>query len=524
VRLALILFAAALCLAVAALLAHRESVEATLPSSEALIRLEDAPEEFVRDRSPELQLSLQDLPQWRSDPVLVDPAGTYVESQQYCADEEYSNDKGALWHGHGVCGDLAALGDEWFFEQPPYLHLSGRSYVGLLLAEEPDVDVDWLDRHRQYMRVSELDLAVERGVILSPEEELVRHLDPARLRSLLEGSSLLLTDAHVWIAVETREGAGATEYSVFPREDWDHHLASIGFTATPMHEGAQCLTSAGEVCLRVALDRARRLADRSTLLSAVAGLLLLAGLLALALRRLQMRRRDEAARAFVLQTLSHEIRTPATSLALSLEPIRRHFDDLPEEVQVPFLRICDSVQHLQRVIEASTHYLRGHLDGRHIKFSETCIPDIGAYLRDIVDEEAERSSAELSFRPLARPRGAALDPYWVRVCLENLLQNASRHGAPPIEVRLRAHHRDLRITVEDAGEGPELDFTQMTSPFGKRHDSPGLGFGLAVVRQLVEAMGGGLEFERRPTRFTIHLRSVLSQADVATAELVCEEA
>jgi len=509
---------------VAALVTHRASIEATLPSPEALLRLEEAPEVFVRDRTRELQFSLQELPQWRSDPVLVDPAGTYVESQQYCAEEEYTHDKGALWHGHGVCGDFAALGDEWFFEQPPYLHLSGRSYVALLLAEEPSVDVDWLDRHRQYMRVSELDLAVERGVILSPEEDAVRLLEPARLRSLLEGRSLLLTDAHVWVAVAAGEAAGTTDYAVFPREDWDVHLATLGFTGTPLHEGAQCLTSAGEVCFRVALDKARRLANRSTLLGVVSMFLLVAGVLALALRRFRVRRRDEAARAFVLQTLSHEIRTPATSLALSLEPIRRHFDDLPEEVQVPFLRICDSVQHLQRVIEASTHYLRGHLDGRHIKFSETCIPDVSAFLRDLVDEEAERSSSELCFRPLAEPRSATLDPYWVRVCVENLLQNASRHGAPPIEVRLRAHHRELWITVQDAGEGPELDFSQMTSPFGKRPDSPGLGFGLAVVRQLVGAMGGSLEFERGPTRFTICLRSVLSQADVAAAtELVCEE-
>ncbi len=510
-RLSLTLFGLALCVAAAAIVTHRASVEAGLPTQEAVDRLDEAPESFSRLREPELTLALEQLPQWRTDPVLVDPEGTYIESQQYyCAEDEYVPDKGFLWHGEGICGSITHLTESSFFEQPPYLHLSGRSYVALLLEEAPGVDLEWVARHLQYMRVLELGLAVELGVPLSLEEDAVRRLDPTQLRALLDGSALVLTQEHVWIASDELPGPGETHYGVYARRGWERALADLGFRSTPLREGMQCLARSGSVCFRAALDEARRLAGRAAILGMSALLLLLAGVLALAFHRLRAQRREEAARAFVLQMLSHEIRTPATSLALSLEPVRTHFDLLPEAVQGPFLRMCDSVQHLQRVIEASSQYLRGNLDGRHIDFKGTDIPDISVLLREVVADHGEH----IAFRALPRRRGARLDAYWVGVCVKNLLQNASRHGTPPIAVQLSAAHREIRITVQDMGDGPELDFAEMTSPFGKRGDSPGLGLGLAVVRQLVEAMGGCLEFERDPSRFTLRLRSVLSPSEL----------
>ncbi|MEO0813970.1 MAG: ATP-binding protein, partial [Myxococcota bacterium] len=178
---------------------------------------------------------------------------------------------------------------------------------------------------------------------------------------------------------------------------------------------------------------------------------------------------------------------------------REHFDELPDAVQPAFLRICDSVQRLQRMVEASGQYLRGEA----LSFRPVNVQDVGALLAELADEFEVKTVNRLN-RSEAR-----LDAYWLRVCVRNLLENAVRHGVRPVEMQLDNDDDRLLVSVQDAGRGLDRSLNHAVQPFVSCAASQGLGFGLAVVHRMVGAMGGRLSYRSNPTRFRVELPGVL---------------
>lgn len=508
-RLPFLLLFLSLGLAVAAVVTWRSSAVEALADPGLLRGLPDLPARFARDTEPAFEFSIEDLPQWQSDPVLVDKVGTYVDSRQFChpdlIDLEPNADKGEGWNETALCGSFEML-PAGFFRQPPYLHLSGHSYVLLALRTDPARygDVDWLTEHKAYLHVSELSEVARAGVRLTPAEGLVANLNEDDVRHLVAGTSLMLAGDRALIARGQSSEPAMTTYRAYLLETWLDFLHATPLVAAPQQDGDTCLAVIGTVCFNANPKGVERRLNQATVLGGGAIALLVGTVLLMGLRRVRSQRREQAARLFVLQTLSHEIRTPTTSLALSLEPIRRQFDDLPEGAQSAFLRICDNVQRLQRVVEASKQYLRGQVNGREIQFNRTSIPSVRDFVGGIL-EGYDREIALVESNEIAAVR---LDPYWVSVCIRNLIDNAVGHGADPIAVLLSRQGGDLTVTVQDERAGSRLSFKEMTAPFSRAQTSHGLGLGLAVVKQLMFAMGGSLRYQGVPTRFSLVFRSV----------------
>ena len=84
--------------------------------------------------------------------------------------------------------------------------------------------------------------------------------------------------------------------------------------------------------------------------------------------------------------------------------------------------------------------------------------------------------------------------------LANLVDNAMRHGKPPVLIRLRVRRRATRcVDVADHGPGIAPDARErLTQAFARGDASrgtPGTGLGLAIVQQIVRRMAGTLSFE-----------------------------
>jgi len=83
--------------------------------------------------------------------------------------------------------------------------------------------------------------------------------------------------------------------------------------------------------------------------------------------------------------------------------------------------------------------------------------------------------------------------------LANLVDNAMRHGKPPVLIRLSSDGAQVVIDVEDHGPGIAPDARErLTQAFARGDASrgtPGTGLGLAIVRQIVQRMHGTLSFE-----------------------------
>jgi len=119
-------------------------------------------------------------------------------------------------------------------------------------------------------------------------------------------------------------------------------------------------------------------------------------------------------------------------------------------------------------------------------------------LLGLAAEEAARR--DLAVTGTAAPvRG---DARLLRRLVRNLLDNAHRHGAPPIETAVTRSGGSVTLTVCDRGPGvPDAERERIFEPFyrlpGHREGGGGTGLGLAMVRQIARRHGGGVGCEPR---------------------------
>jgi two-component system sensor histidine kinase KdpD len=102
-----------------------------------------------------------------------------------------------------------------------------------------------------------------------------------------------------------------------------------------------------------------------------------------------------------------------------------------------------------------------------------------------------------------------VDPVLFEQVLINLLDNAVKHGAPPLEIHAACERDRVIVDVIDHGVGvpAELGAT-LFDKFVRASSAPGAGLGLAVVRAIVEAHGGRVDVANVPgagARFRVEL-------------------
>lgn len=92
------------------------------------------------------------------------------------------------------------------------------------------------------------------------------------------------------------------------------------------------------------------------------------------------------------------------------------------------------------------------------------------------------------------------DPKLLTRLVRNLMQNALRHGAPPVEVEVATAGSVVMLTVRDHGRGiPETEgdrvFEAFYRPSGRGEQAGGWGLGLSLVRQIAGHHGGAVRHE-----------------------------
>jgi hypothetical protein len=198
-----------------------------------------------------------------------------------------------------------------------------------------------------------------------------------------------------------------------------------------------------------------------------------------------------------LATLSHELRTPLNAIMGWLRMLRnprlddaqkRHALDVIERNARLQAQLINDLLDVSRIIA-------GKLEME--KYAVDLAPVVQEAIEAVRgDVEAKSLTLEASLDPAT---GEVLgDPMRLQQVVANLLSNAvkftPRHGR--IELRLERAAVNARLTVADSGEGIEPamlphvfePFQQADSTTTRSHQ--GLGLGLAIVRQLVEAHGG----------------------------------
>ncbi|WP_267968227.1 GAF domain-containing sensor histidine kinase [Myxococcus stipitatus] len=222
-----------------------------------------------------------------------------------------------------------------------------------------------------------------------------------------------------------------------------------------------------------------------------------------------VRLRDE-----FLSVASHELKTPLTSLKLQHGLIERVLGPESREKVAP--RLATAVRQVQRLTTLVDHLL----DVSRVSLGRLALEptelDLGQAVRDAVERMEEVFTlAGCSVRlHISTPLQGRWDALRLDQVLVNLLTNAAKYGAGrPVQVEAAAESDDLvRLSVRDEGIGiSEEDLPRLFGRFERavsdRHYG-GLGLGLYISRQIVEAMGGRIEVESRPglgSIFTVRL-------------------
>ena len=221
--------------------------------------------------------------------------------------------------------------------------------------------------------------------------------------------------------------------------------------------------------------------------------------------RLRLVTEREAMRADLLRAMSHDIRTPLTSIVGNTAAVLESGDSLSPEQQRALLQdVNEDAQWLIRVVEniLSITRIRGETD--------SLATDLEA-AEEIVAETARKFSKRF---PEVEVRCGApdevllvpMDATLIEQVILNLLENAVIHGGAT-EILLGAERDDGEacFSVSDNGTGIEKErlanLFDGVGPAGTRNSSDrkrNMGIGLSVCRAVVKAHGGRMTAENRP--------------------------
>jgi signal transduction histidine kinase len=202
-------------------------------------------------------------------------------------------------------------------------------------------------------------------------------------------------------------------------------------------------------------------------------------------------------RTRMLAAISHDLRTPLTSLRLRAEFV----DD--DETRT---KILETLDEMARMTEATLAFAREEArreDTRTVELA-ALVDSLCEDLRDLGMEVTYRGPASLLYP--CRSVG-------LKRALRNLIENAVTYGKRAL-VRLASADREVQITIDDDGPGiPEADFERAFAPFVRLEDSRsqetgGIGLGMAIARSIVRGHGGDITLANREEgglRVTLHL-------------------
>ena len=191
-------------------------------------------------------------------------------------------------------------------------------------------------------------------------------------------------------------------------------------------------------------------------------------------------------RTRMLAAISHDLRTPITSLRL-----RAEFVEDPENRA----RIIETLNEMEQMVEAAMTFAREETANE-----KTRKIDIAALVESAVEDLAE-TGRPIAFSGEVTPRVYPCRPLSIKRAFGNLVSNALEYGAT-VEVAIQDADDDgLWIEISDDGPGIPIDQRQQVfEPFfrleeSRNRDTGGIGLGMAIARTAIRAHGGEIYLE-----------------------------
>jgi two-component system sensor histidine kinase KdpD len=221
------------------------------------------------------------------------------------------------------------------------------------------------------------------------------------------------------------------------------------------------------------------------------------------LSRAEAARESEQLRSVLLDSVTHEFRTPLTAIKASVTSLlgsaSQSSSHSPEETRELLTIINEESDRLNRLIGEAAEMAQ--LDANKVEFRFESAP-IGGPVEEALSEVKQllvQHPVEVRI-PAGLPN-ARMDSAHVKEVLVHLLENAAKYSPPGAPIRITAEAKDNNQTlmVNIADRGPGIDDFEQSLVFEKfyrgrnqRVQVHGTGMGLAICKAIVEAHGGRL--------------------------------
>jgi Signal transduction histidine kinase len=206
---------------------------------------------------------------------------------------------------------------------------------------------------------------------------------------------------------------------------------------------------------------------------------------------------EKAQRTFVAD-VSHELKTPLTSIRGSIESIQL-YPDMDEEFKETFLNTA--IEECDRMLRIIGELLTlSKLENRKTEWQISSF-DTNGFLSQICGMmliEAESRGLELSYVKNENLPWILADKDKIKQVVINIIANSIRYSKEngSIMVAAKSNDKIVRIFIRDNGIGiPEEDIPRIFERFyrvekSRTTDTGGTGLGLAIAKEIVEAHGG----------------------------------
>jgi two-component system osmolarity sensor histidine kinase EnvZ len=187
-------------------------------------------------------------------------------------------------------------------------------------------------------------------------------------------------------------------------------------------------------------------------------------------------------RTEMLAGVSHDLKTPLTRMKLQIAM-------MPEEADAEALR--NDIAEMERMLDEYLDFARGE-GGEEPRNS-----DLSMLVQDAADAAVRGKPENRIVTEIAPQLVVAVKPNALRRCLNNLIDNALKHGTH-VKVSLAPANGHVEIAVDDDGPGiPQARREEAFRPFhrldeGRNLQTGGSGLGLAIARDIARAHGGDL--------------------------------
>jgi two-component system sensor histidine kinase KdpD len=204
--------------------------------------------------------------------------------------------------------------------------------------------------------------------------------------------------------------------------------------------------------------------------------------------------RSEKLRRTLLDSVSHELKTPLAVLHAALEGLAQPANPYVKEIHTATRRLQRVVDHLLHITRIESSVVEPRREWCEVS---EIIEDATSAVEDVLTSHPLQVSSTEGM-PLVH-----VDAVLLSQALANILHNACVYtpAGTVIEVDTRLRENQLRITVRDQGPGlPDGAETKVFEKFYRAPGSPagGTGLGLAIARGLMRAQGGDLTAHNHP--------------------------